>query len=397
MNGGDNILKNDELMSCPVCSSKDVRLFLSKNQVPVHQNLLMSNQAAAMNTVRGDLDLCVCSSCGFIYNKHFDSALLSYGAEYDNTQTCSPLFSKYTNDLVQHLIVDCGIRNKKIIEVGCGKGQFLKELCRSEKTGNMGVGFDPSYTGHDEVLGGRVRFERRFYDVDCIDVPADVVICRHVIEHVPSPLDLLRTIKLALVNSPHARIFFETPCVKWILSNQVIWDFFYEHCCYFTAESLTTAFESSGFRVERVRHVFGGQYLWLEASIFKEKPVITKNPGSIIYLARQFAEAESKLRRDWKIKIQKFATRGKIAIWGAGAKGVTFANLIDSERKWIDCVVDLNPNKQKHYIPGTGHQIVNFHELASRGVKVAILMNPNYLDENLAILNEAHLYIELIE
>lgn len=384
-------------MSCPVCSSKDVQLFLSRNQVPVHQNLLMSNQAAAMNTVRGDFDLCVCSSCGFIYNKLFDPTLLSYGAEYDNTQTCSPLFSKYTNDLVQHLIVDCEIRNKKIIEVGCGKGQFLKELCRYEKTGNTGVGFDPSYIGPDEVIGGRVRFERRFYDTDCIDVPADVVICRHVIEHVPSPLDLLRTIRLALVNSPNTRIFFETPCVKWILSNQVIWDFFYEHCSYFTAESLTTALETSGFRVESVQHVFGGQYLWLEASISNESPAIKKNLNSILRLAEQFAATEDKLKRDWEIKIQNFAAKGKIALWGAGAKGVTFANLIDTERKWIDCIVDLNPKKHGHYVPGTGHPIVSYQELASRGVRTAILMNPNYRDENLTILKQAHIYIELIE
>lgn len=106
----------------------------------------MSSQIAALNTVRGDMNLCFCSSCGFIYNKHFDPTLLSYGAEYDNTQICSPLFSKYIYDLVQHLIVDCGIRNQRIIEVGCGKGHFLKELCSSDEIGNRGIGFDPSIT-----------------------------------------------------------------------------------------------------------------------------------------------------------------------------------------------------------------------------------------------------------
>ncbi len=384
---------------CPVCSNGDVKLFLERKQVPIHQNLLITNQVSARTTVRGDLELYVCPSCGFIYNRAFDKALLSYNDRYDNTQACSPLFSKYLHDLVKHLIVDRGVKNRKIIEVGCGKGQFLMELCESEEVGNTGIGFDPSYIGEDEISGGRIRFEKRFYDTDCIEIPVDVVICRHVIEHIPNPLDLLRDIKSALVNSPCARVFFETPCVEWILGNKVIWDFFYEHCSYFTRESLTTAFETSGFQVESVSHIFGGQYLWLEASIPDEKPPITKNPHLITYLAKEFSASEKDLIKNWTIKIKKLASKGKgkLALWGAGAKGVTFANLIDPDCKLIDCVVDLNSKKQGNYISGTGHTIVSYHELTNRNVRYAILMNPNYRSENKILLREAHIDIELIE
>jgi hypothetical protein len=200
-----------------------------------------------------------------------------------------------------------------------------------------------------------------------------------------------------LVHSPQARVFFETPCVEWILRNQVIWDFFYEHCSYFTAKSLTTAFEAAGFQVESVRHIFEGQYLWLEATIPVEKPAITKNPTSIAVLANQFAASEQKLKEDWETKIQELATKGKVALWGAGAKGVTFANLIDPERQWIDCIIDLNPKKQGNYIPGTGHPIVSYQEIASRGITAAVLMNPNYYAENLALLSEANLPINLVK
>ena len=84
------------------------------------------------------------------------------------------------------------------------------------------------------------------------------------------------------------------------------------------------------------------------------------------------------------------------ALWGAGAKGVTFANLIDGSRELIDCVVDLNPLKQGHYLPGTGHPIVSHQALTARGVSTAILMNPNYREENLALIREAGLDVELI-
>ncbi|MBU2091928.1 MAG: methyltransferase, partial [Alphaproteobacteria bacterium] len=75
----------------------------------------------------------------------------------------------------------------------------------------------------------------------------------------------------------------------------------------------------------------------------------------------------------------------------------TLANLIDYDRALIDCVVDVNPGKQGRYIPGTGHPIVAPDSLPARGVRSAILMNPNYRDENLALLDSAGIAVELID
>src|SRR5262249_6952815 len=118
--------------------------------------------------------------------------------------------------------------------------------------------------GPEVELDGRLRFARTFFD-GTANVEADVVLCRHVIEHVVWPLELLRGVRSGLGGWGGPRVFFETPCLEWILRGQVIWDFFYEHCSLFTARSLTTALPRTGFTDVRVRHVFAGQYLWLEA------------------------------------------------------------------------------------------------------------------------------------
>lgn len=76
---------------------------------------------------------------------------------------------------------------------------------------------------------------------------------------------------------------------------------------------------------------------------------------------------------------------------------MTFAYLADPHRQHVDCVVDLNPNKQGRFLPGTGHPIVHPAALKERGVRRAVLMNPNYRDENRAILRELGLDIELVE
>jgi hypothetical protein len=223
--------------------------------------------------------------------------------------------------------------------------------------------------------------ERRFYSEDH-NVVADAVICRHVIEHVPYPLTLLRTIRKNVARTPGATVYFETPCLEWILSRRVVWDLFYEHCALFTARSLRFAFESSGFQVKTVKSLFGDQYLWIEA-VVNDASDDTPAGGDpqVRTLAFEFADAEADLVRKWRTRVEHLAALGPVTVWGAGAKGVTFVNLIDPHALLIDCVTDLNPNKQGHFVPGSGHSIVNYTDLDRRRVRFALLMNSNYGDE----------------
>jgi FlaA1/EpsC-like NDP-sugar epimerase len=74
-----------------------------------------------------------------------------------------------------------------------------------------------------------------------------------------------------------------------------------------------------------------------------------------------------------------------VAIWGAGAKGSTFLNLLDKHNEKVKCVIDINPKKQHQYIGGTGHYIIKPNELADQAVENVIVMNVNYIDEIKAI------------
>lgn len=382
--------------ACPICAGNRIRSFLRRSQVPVHQNLVMTSQEAAHAVTRGELDMAVCEACGFVFNQSFDLTRLSYGEDYDNTQACSNYFEAYLDGLVRDMVERQGVRNCTIVEVGCGKGHFLKKLVNYPEANNTGYGFDPSYVGPESDLAGRVQFYPCYYDQNCTDIAADVVVCRHVIEHVQEPLKILRSVRAALDASPKAGIFFETPCVEWILRHRVIWDFFYEHCSLFSSKSLGLAIRRAGFAVERVSRIFGGQYLWLEARVASVDETLPA-AGETVLLATVYAASEKKLRQDWRARLRVLNQYGKVALWGAGAKGATFSNLIDPHCALIDCVVDLNPNKQGRFIPGTGHPIVAPAELPGRGVRNAVLMNPNYREENLHLLAEAGIQLNLID
>lgn len=384
------------MTACPCCGAAIGEPFLVRRGVPVHQNLIAPTREEARALPRGDLEMCCCASCGFVFNRAFDPGLLRYGAAYENDQSCSPAFRDYLDGLERRIVDGRGVRGRTIVEVGCGNGSFLRRLVADPARGNRGFGFDPAYRGADADLDGRLSFRRAMYGPEARVAGADVVVCRHVIEHVPEPARLLSSLAGALEGIAAPALFFETPCVDWILANRVVWDFFYEHCSLFTARSLPAAFERAGFGVASVGHVFGGQYLWLEAGPREGAPP-ERGAGDTPALSRAFADHERLAVDAWGEALARERRSGPVALWGAGAKGVTLANLVDPDGDIVDCVVDLNPRKQGNFLPGTGHPIVPPEDLGRRGVAAAVPMNPNYRKENEAILERAGLSVRLVD
>ena len=114
--------------SCRLCGSSATDNFLTRRSVPVHQNRIARTRDEARSVARGYLQMVVCIECDFVFNAAFDPELLSYDEQYDNSQTCSPAFNEYVDELVNYLIEEQDVRGKRIAEIGCGKGAFLTRL-----------------------------------------------------------------------------------------------------------------------------------------------------------------------------------------------------------------------------------------------------------------------------
>jgi SAM-dependent methyltransferase len=379
-----------------VCLGSQLVPFLERDNVPAFQNVLYEYRTDALDVDRGMLRIHACQRCGFVFNAAFDPARTQYDRRYDNNQTCSAQFSEYLSGHIKRIGAHTGGKEGTIVEVGCGNGWFLERLVAASAS-SRGVGFDPAYSGPERPADGRIRYVRRYFEPGDAAVHADVVICRHVIEHVADPVALLTTVRAALVQSQNPRVFFETPDVEWILRKRVIWDFFYEHCSYFSPHSLRTGFQRAGFRVEQIENVFGGQYMWLEASVDAAQRSDDPHPGDTVALAVEFGRNEPALRAAWVERVKELDRSGKVAVWGAGAKGVTFVNVIDPDGSLVDCLVDISPDKQNLFVGGTGHPVIAPEQLSARGVTSAILMNPNYRDENLRLLASVGASIDLVD
>lgn len=381
---------------CPACGTVDVHVFLELSEVPVHQNLLYSSVSAAQATKRGEIHLGLCSSCGFVTNCAFNPALLGYSEEYDNTQCFSTTFNEYALNLTHELINRYSLHNKRIVEIGCGKGDFIKLLC--ELGPNQGVGFDPSYIGDKFDSSGRITFIQDIYSEQYIDYSGDFFCSRHVIEHIAEPGTMLTSIRRAVTDRLDVPLFMETPDVSWILRNVTFWDIFYEHCSLFSPGSLARLYARQGWDAVRITSAFGGQYMWVEGYPSSGTGQICVPVDSLL----EITELAQHFQTNYQHKINQLREMvnehmGKnMVIWGAGAKGVTFANTLSIHPDTIGYVVDVNPRKQGKFIPGTGQQIISPDALKTLKPEIVWVMNPNYVQEIRTIISEMSLSPELL-
>src|SRR6185369_2153490 len=123
---------------CPGCGSSDLcARFLLPNH-PVVLNYRFASAAAARSVPRRDINLAQCSRCGLVFNASFEASVVPYDENYENRQCFSPAFQDHLGSLACRLIAENGLKNARILEVGCGKGDFLRLICAEANARGVG-------------------------------------------------------------------------------------------------------------------------------------------------------------------------------------------------------------------------------------------------------------------
>lgn len=380
---------------CPVCDGREVEPFVSLPALPVLCNRLYASAEEAVEVERGGMELAFCPDCGHVANVAFDPRLVEYAPGYENSLAFSETFRAYAEQLVEDLVRRHSLQGALVVEIGCGRAELLSMLAK--RTGGRGVGFDPSAPEERPAPG--VRVIRAIFDREA-DVSADLVVCRHCLEHVATPVELLSGLGGALAHRPPTPIFFEVPNLLYTLRDGGIWDLIYEHCGYFSSASFARAFEEAGLTVEEVCPVFGGQFLALHAWSAEHRRRLPRSAAEEVSEIRRHVTTfgsryQSKLSC-WQDRLRELRQGGRrAAVWGAGSKGATFLNLVDPEAAAVDRVVDQNPRKQGGFVAGTGHPIVPPAALREAPPDLVIAMNPAYLGEIRAGLRAMGVEVEL--
>lgn len=166
---------------------------------------------------------------------------------------------EYYLNIRQEMVKYIPLHSKKILDIGCGEGNFGALLKKERQTEVWGVEYEEvrasvASSKLDRVLCG---------DIDLLleqlpDNYFDAVICNDVLEHLLDPYKQLEKIKSKLVNGgvvissiPNIRYFrnfFELIFRKnWDYADEGIMDF--THFRFFTTNSIRKMYQSLGYEV----------------------------------------------------------------------------------------------------------------------------------------------------
>ncbi|MDU9410212.1 class I SAM-dependent methyltransferase [Pseudomonas sp. zfem001] len=328
---------------------------------------MYDNMDEAVNCPRGDIELVEDEITGVISNFAFRPELMTYDGHYQNEQALSPQFRLHLQEVADVVERDMGL--SRLVEVGCGKGSFLELL---QARGADITGFDVTYEGNNPSI------QRKLFSAE-VTVQADALILRHVLEHIKDPFSFLHQLKEA--NGGRGRIYIEVPCFDWICERRAWFDIFYEHVNYFR---LSDFFRFFG-EVVSCGHLFGEQYFYVVADLglLRQCPLPVVSGFS---LPNDFTCAIAKRRS---------GDQGCAVVWGGASKGVIFSLLRARAGYPVDKVIDINPEKQRRFLPGTGLMVHAPEQVLPelpKGSSIYV-MNSNYLQEIRSMAGEDFIYI----
>lgn len=367
---------------CPICAGEQYKGFFALDKVPTQDGMLWKSRAEALAAPTGQIKLAFCHDCGYIGNVAFEPQKIRYDQDYSFSLYFSPTFREFITNVATRLITRFDLRNKRVLEIGCGEGDFLRLLC--ELGPNHGIGVDPSTTARTEQVGAQsVAFVPDWYTDKYANLDVDLICCRQALDQMPQPKAIIELVRRNIGPYRNTAVYVEVPNAASIFEDLLIRNIMYEKSSWFTLYSLARLFELSGFRIVALEPCFeGGQYLGIEAVPAHEAGALASPPGPT---PQQFAQAIQAFSENHQSKIKSWAERlaliqqagRRTLAWGSGAGAISFFSMLAITEE-IPYVVDINPKRQGRFLPLTGQEVVPPDFLHSYQPDVVIITNSTY-------------------
>jgi SAM-dependent methyltransferase len=343
-----------------------------------------ASKQAALDAPAGDISLAICRQCHYIGNLAYDADKIQF-TEYNYAQHHSQQYRVHIDAVVSTLINCYSVRNKTVIDVGCGEGYFLNALCNAGE--NRGIGIDPSLNVTDEIPIDPDHLEliKDFYSDKYAHYKGDLVSCRHVIDELAAPREFLQLMTNALGTNEDSIVYLEVPNARRTFEQDLIWNIGYAKRSWFTATSLGAMLRICGMSVVNTETLFGEEYLGIVGRRARDSdadsPFPNESADEMIALLDAFAKRFIGEVETWEAKIAELKEcNEQMVIWGAGMRGINFLNRFGDERVFPK-IVDINSNRQGSYLPGSGYLIDEPEILKAFQPKRVLLSNPTYENE----------------
>lgn len=366
-------------MRCRCCESEfRGEAILHFDNMPVYAQGFLEKEELDMD--KGEiLELYQCPYCGLI---QIIGDPVPYYRDVIRASAVSEEMREFRINYFKNFVSNYGLTGKKIIEIGCGCGEFLELM---NLTGVSGSGIENQKESVKKCQEKGLEVTEKFLEQeeDIIDgSPYDGFFIMSFLEHIPDPNIFLKAIHHNLAEDAIGLI--EVPNVDMIIQKDMFSEFISDHLMYFTKDTFSFLLQKNGFEVIECYPVWHDYCL---AAIVKKRNILKLDV---------FYEKMNDL--SWQVNsyIEGIQSKGgKVAVWGAGHQALAFISLCGIGEK-IEFIVDSATFKQGKYTPATHLRIVPPVELRNRNIDAVIVMAASYSDEVAGILKNDFKGIEVV-
>ena len=363
-------------INCRVCGS-----ICYKNNLLSYSNMPSSAQGFLTtedlkSDSGSDLFIVQCKSCGLI---QLDNDPVPYFREVIRASAFSEEMRKFRLKQFKSWAKEFNLIDKKILEVGCGKGEYLEIL---SDVGVDAYGIEYSRESVEYCIDKNLKVTQGFLgnnNSDISDNKFDGFMCLSFMEHWPEPNKVLNRLSMSL--NEGAMGLIEVPNFDMILEDGLYSEFISDHLLYFTKETFVFTLQLNGFEVLSCESVWHNYIL---------SAVVRKRVKADLDFFEGF---RSQVKHDLDLFLEKFPEKS-VAIWGAGHQALATISLTSIDKN-IRYIVDSAVFKQGKYSPASHIKIVSEEALKKDPVDGLIIMAGSYSEEIIKIMKLKYPSVEL--
>ncbi len=322
-----------------------------------------------------------CMSCGVV---QLDSIPVSYYREVIRTAGISGEMRKFRLAQFTAFIEKFSLQKKKILECGCGEGEYLS-IMRECKA--VPYGIDGSIKNVEKSRNKGLEAEKLYFDTGtekCKNGPFDAFYILNFLEHIPDIPAYLKGIYGNL--NEEAVGLVEVPDFGMMLKNDFFAEFIPDHLYYFTAETLQNVLEENGFRVLHTENTFHSYILSMQVRKMSRRERESFVPAKTVYGKPDLSgmkKAKEKFVKDFG---NVLSAGERCAIWGASHQTFSVLGFLQEHdkcllREKLLFVADSAPFKQGKITPATHFDIVEPQKIMEEKVDTLMIMAGGYSDE----------------
>jgi len=374
-------------MKCRGCGAELSLTFLDLGVSPIANNLIDTKQLDERD-LSFPLHAMTCEKCALVQLSKVIPKEILFPADYT-------YFSSYSSSWLEHSRIFAEKvtnllelnENDLVVEIASNDG-YLLQYFQNNRIQVLGI--EPaSGVANTAILKG-IPTVIDYFGVSLAENLAKIkrpklMIGNNVLAHVPNLHDFIRGCSILI--DKEGVITFEFPHLLNLIRSNQFDTIYHEHYSYLSITALLPIFRKYGLNIIDIERLYthGGSlriYLanstssWTESELVptiinEESKFDPRNPE--VY--QSISSGARKIKQDLQVKLVEFKESGKnISAYGAAAKGVTLLNYCGIGNDIIDYVVDLNPNKQGKYLPGSHIPIVDMNMLNSKPPDVLLIL-----------------------